>query len=188
MTSWTTLPDTTLAQDKPVTQSVMRALRDNPVAIGEAAPSAPRSAAASIDSPYFLASRATAQINLGSSGIKVQCNIEDYDPDSLYDASTYRFTPNKPGLYFVGAYLEGTNGGTANVRICSDLRKNGSTFALTRGAEAAANRPVSVQSGVIVQMNGTTDFLESFVFFAGDVSGACSLSAARFWAYQLCEA
>ena len=42
MTTYTTLSDTTLSQDKPVTQSVMRALRDNPLAISEGASGAPK--------------------------------------------------------------------------------------------------------------------------------------------------
>lgn len=42
MTDYTTLSDTTLAQDKPFTQSVSRALRDNPIAISEGSASAPK--------------------------------------------------------------------------------------------------------------------------------------------------
>lgn len=41
MTTYTTLADATLAQDKPLTQSVVRALRDNPSAIAEGDASAP---------------------------------------------------------------------------------------------------------------------------------------------------
>ncbi len=41
MTTWTTLSDATLAQDKPLTQSVARALRDNAIAIAEGAGSSP---------------------------------------------------------------------------------------------------------------------------------------------------
>lgn len=41
MTTWTTLADATLAQDKPLTQSVARALRDNPTAIAEGSSGSP---------------------------------------------------------------------------------------------------------------------------------------------------
>ncbi len=41
MTDFTTISDTTLAQDKPLTQTIVRALRDNPVAMGEGDPTAP---------------------------------------------------------------------------------------------------------------------------------------------------
>ncbi|MET4294708.1 hypothetical protein ABIB06_006541 [Bradyrhizobium sp. LB8.2] len=41
MTTYTTLADASLAQDKPLTQSNVRALRDNPLAIAEATSGAP---------------------------------------------------------------------------------------------------------------------------------------------------
>lgn len=41
MTTYTTLTDTALSQDKPVTQSMTRAWRDNPIAIAEGAANSP---------------------------------------------------------------------------------------------------------------------------------------------------
>jgi hypothetical protein len=41
LTTWTTLADSTLSQDKPLTQSTARAFRDNPIAIAENDASAP---------------------------------------------------------------------------------------------------------------------------------------------------
>lgn len=42
MASWTTIADTSLAQDKPIKAVDVRALRDNPVAIAEGATDAPK--------------------------------------------------------------------------------------------------------------------------------------------------
>lgn len=49
MTSYTNLTDATLTSGKPGTQSVFRALRDNPTAITEGASGAPKNQIASID-------------------------------------------------------------------------------------------------------------------------------------------
>jgi hypothetical protein len=42
MATFTNIPDTSLARDKPLTQSVARALRDNPLAISDGDGTAPR--------------------------------------------------------------------------------------------------------------------------------------------------
>jgi hypothetical protein len=49
MTSYTTIPDATLAANKPLPQAVSRALRDNPIAITEGSAGAPKNTIASID-------------------------------------------------------------------------------------------------------------------------------------------
>lgn len=54
MTTWTTIPDTDVDQDSPVTQPLMVALRDNPIATAEGADNAPVVAAGW--HPYDLAS------------------------------------------------------------------------------------------------------------------------------------
>lgn len=39
--SWTTIPDDQIDQDSPITQPLMTALRDNPIAIADGLPGAP---------------------------------------------------------------------------------------------------------------------------------------------------
>lgn len=189
MTTYTTLTDATLSQDKPLTQSTVRALRDNPTAITEGASGAPRNAPASLNFPYFMATRTTNQNNLGNGvSTKVQINTEVYDPDSLYDnATNYRFTPNKPGLYRVMLYLEGTNSATANTQMTADIRKSGSSFSSATSVPVAASAKLTALAETIVQMNGTTDYLEAFVAFPSDLNGTCSVNTARFLAHAICE-
>lgn len=50
MTTWTTISDAVLAQDKPLTQSVVRALRDNVSALAEGSSGAPAIVYAAMDS------------------------------------------------------------------------------------------------------------------------------------------
>jgi len=51
MTTYTTIPDGDIDQDSPVTQPLMTALRDNPIAITEGASGAPRIATAALKAP-----------------------------------------------------------------------------------------------------------------------------------------
>jgi hypothetical protein len=54
MTAYTTLSDTALSQDKPLTQSTARAFRDNPLAIAEGDSTAPKIQPAAIDTDSIL--------------------------------------------------------------------------------------------------------------------------------------
>lgn len=51
MTTYTTIADADIDQDSPVTQPLMTALRDNPIAIGEGAAGAPRIYGAAMHGP-----------------------------------------------------------------------------------------------------------------------------------------
>lgn len=55
MTTYTTIPDTDIDQDSPVTQPLMTALRDNPIAIAEGSAGAPSIETAAFGSTYYTA-------------------------------------------------------------------------------------------------------------------------------------
>lgn len=187
MTDWTTLSDTDLAQDKPLTQSKSRALRDNPIAITEAASGAPRIAPAALNFPYVQAKRTTNQTAIGTTVTKVQLNAEDLDPDSLFDTTTYKFTPNKAGLYRVSLFLQGTSGSNTNNEITGYIYKNGAAVSSNSGAAVASGTKTFVSTEALVQMNGTTDYIEAYVSFANEVSAGAVLNGARFIALAVCE-
>ena len=63
MTAYTTIPDTDIAQDKPIKAETGLALRDNPIAISEGAASAPRIQRAAIQNSAVDSTK----LNLGSS-------------------------------------------------------------------------------------------------------------------------
>lgn len=189
MTTYTAVSDAVLAQDKPFTQSIARALRDNPLAIGEASLGAPRSVPASLNFPYFLATRSTNQTGLGN-GVttKIQAGTEVFDPDSLYDNVTnYRFTPTKAGLYRVSVYVEGTTSGTASTQIAANVGKNGSVVATMSSMPTASSSKATALCETIAQLNGSTDYVEAFVSFPTDALGTCVLNSARFFSHAICE-
>jgi len=73
MTSYTTIPDATLAANKPLPQAVSRALRDNPIAITEGSAGAPKNTIASI-SPSAIVRRA---IITNGAGVSVWGTLAD---------------------------------------------------------------------------------------------------------------
>lgn len=164
----------------------MRALRDNAVAIQEGDDTAPAIVPKALGFAYFLAKRTTNQTI--ESAEKIAINSEDYDPDSLFDAVTnFRFTPNQPGLYRVGVYVDGVAAGTANTQMAAMVAKNGSIIATSLSNATSSATKLAANCETIVQMNGSTDYLEAWANFPGDVTASCVLNNARFYAHALCE-
>jgi len=95
---------------------------------------------------------------------KVQINTEVFDTDSCYDHITnYRFTPTTAGKYFVYGRVQGDASATDFNGHYIYLRKNGSNvLELTRDFYNNQVRADNIQFSIVVDMNGTTDYLELF--------------------------
>jgi len=106
---------------------------------------------------------------------KVELDTEVLDTDNCYDnATNYRFTPTVAGKYFVYGRVilsAGTSGDYALGNVI--IRKNGSTLILSqldhRGNTAGFSNTIQTQS--IVDMNGSTDYLELFAFVDAVAAG-----------------
>ena len=107
--------------------------------------------------PAFSATMATEQTVTSNTWTKIAVSTENFDTDSCYDTSTYRFTPNKAGKYQVNAYASGN--GTDNYIA---VRKNGTMYKY--GRQQVSNTPAP--SAFLVDMNGSTDYLELWGFTA----------------------
>jgi hypothetical protein len=123
--------------------------------------------------PIFSASLGTtATIVSGVAPTKVTFQTKDFDPGGLYDnASNFRFLPTTPGYYQVSAsVLAGGVSATGFSAIA--LYKNSAAH---RAGNRVANNAaaVTVQVSGIVQMNGTSDFLE--VFYAQTTGATMTL-------------
>ena len=95
---------------------------------------------------------------------KVTFNTEVLDTNSAYDTSTSRFTPQVAGKYLVNTSILGTDG-TATLVWCETyIYKNGSKYKEAR--YNFNNNYISGFNGIlsgIVDMNGTTDYLEVYI-------------------------
>jgi hypothetical protein len=195
LATWTDLLDSVLAQDKPVTQSLLRAFRDNLLAVIGADASAPRITTKAISSQYFLAQQATDfNFATGSSNLsqKMHFTTEVYDPDSLFDnSSSFRFIPSVAGLYLVSSACFINTGNFAVGNFYSiEVRKNGSVLAANAAAKSSLTNGLGSNCSINlpVQMNGSTDYLEIFLNDgSGNVSGGNG-HRGYFSAIGLCEA
>jgi len=115
--------------------------------------------------PAFFASLSANQTGLTDNVYtKAQCDTEILDTDGYYDNSTnYRFTPLVAGKYYVYGQVTGDTANSNLVAFDSALYKNGSLLQTNYSifsTNYAASQSLSIQS--IVDMNGTTDYLELF--------------------------
>ena len=117
-----------------------------------------------LDSTAFSATRSTAQSVPRITVTKLQCATEVFDTDGYYDNVTnYRFTPLVAGKYQINWGASGVM--TVNATLLDTyLYKNGAldtTGSRFYGAASGLNGfSVGAQ---LVDMNGSTDYLELFV-------------------------
>tara|TARA_R110002012_G_scaffold148473_1_gene307329 strand:- start:31 stop:573 length:543 start_codon:yes stop_codon:yes gene_type:complete len=97
---------------------------------------------------------------------KVTINTEVFDTDNAFDSSSnYRFTPQTAGKYFVYASLMADSGSSSNLREnYIYLKKNGSTYIFQGSVSFESNyiRQHVITNSAVVDMNGSSDYLELF--------------------------
>ena len=137
--------------------------------------------------PAFEAYRSSAQTISHDTSTKIQYDTEVFDTDSAYDNSTnYRFTPQTAGKYFIFASVQsGETGDFEDYGI--QIYKNGSTYAQTRIKHHYGD---NVNCQVIIDMNGSSDYVEAFIYQNSGsnlaVSGT-SYPRTRFGGFKIIE-
>ncbi len=116
--------------------------------------------------PAFEAHLSADQSITESVDTKIQFDTEVFDTDSCYDnATNYRFTPTVAGKYYVYLAIRGDSSGTSKLDfLFVRLYKNGSSY--KDGIIDTRNnygRQATVTVNAIVDMNGSTDYLEGFL-------------------------
>ncbi len=152
-------------------------------------------AAGGENTPAFYARLSASQTVSNNTGTKAQCNTEIFDTDGCYDnATNYRFTPTTAGKYFVFGQVTFNADANDGLQLgISIIKKNGSTIFYTqfdqRNQYAGPDNTVLVSG--IVDMNGTTDYLELFgeiyvvVGSTFRFNGSGSHNMTSFGAYKL---
>jgi len=118
--------------------------------------------------PAFSAYLASNQTIAHNTNTKVTINTKEFDTASCFDTSTYRFTPNVAGYYQinVAGYLVGTG---VNGYVQVYIFKNGSAIKTTLFPYTSNNGIGGVSLSTVVSMNGTTDYVEFYIY---QVTGA----------------
>jgi hypothetical protein len=115
--------------------------------------------------PAFRAFRNTSNQSFSASTFtKVQFNAVDFDTASCFDSTTnYRFTPNKAGYYQFNANLSVNGTG----EFAMQIRKNGTSVNQGANDNISALGYLGASVSNLFAMNGSTDYVEIFVFVAG---------------------
>lgn len=124
-----------------------------------------RKIANSITTAMFSAFRTANQALTSGAFTKVQCNGEEFDTAGTYNPTTHRFQPQVEGFYQVnaGVLLKGT---TVTIAILL-LYKNGGIQRRGNDIRATLTGYVAPALSTLVYMNGTTDYLELFIYAGG---------------------
>lgn len=133
-----------------------------------------------------FSARAAATTLTAGAFTKIIFSTEDFDPLSEYDATTnYRYTPLTAGKYQVNAFV-GITYTNANKITAIALYKNGSRlkqFGHVTGNATYTSRGLSA----LIDMNGTTDYLEIYVYHNDSVDASIDTAtyASHFSAYLI---
>jgi hypothetical protein len=94
---------------------------------------------------------------------KISFNTKEFDTNSNYDNVTnYRFTPTVAGYYQVNACIAGPASSAAVITI--NIYKNGSAFKSGAETSNAATYGAYVPVSALIYCNGSTDYLEIYVW------------------------
>jgi len=130
--------------------------------------------------PAFSVYCSTAQSLTGTVETKVQLNTELFDTANCFDSTTnYRFTPNVAGYYQFNGYCQVSSSSTL---WYVSLYKNGSLNSYGTYTGAAGASIISSVSNLIY-MNGSTDYVEFYVYSSASTSINAGPNANKFSGY-----
>jgi len=140
------------------------------------------------NTPAFQARRSTGFQFSDNTDTKVTGFAEDFDTDNNFASD--RFTPTTAGKYFVT--IQGSIQGVSNYDMYNaniNLRKNGTELLKTSSQGNASSRSnrYGLSLSLIVDMNGSSDYLEMYVYLnnVGSNDGIFNADTLSFGAFKL---
>jgi len=132
------------------------------------------------NTPAFLAYPSSDQSIANATQVVVAFNSEVFDTDNCYDTSTYRFTPNVAGKYFV--YAQTASNNTDDFEAWeTQIYKNGTSGTALAFAGVRHENKDGMHSSVVVDMNGSSDYLTVTCY--QNRGQATNLRGARYWSF-----
>tara|TARA_R110000868_G_scaffold54120_1_gene169461 strand:+ start:523 stop:1026 length:504 start_codon:yes stop_codon:yes gene_type:complete len=122
--------------------------------------------------PAFSAILSANQSLTASTFTKLNFNTEEFDTNSNYDTTNYRFTPTVAGYYQVSAAIYPNTTVTA---IINYIYKNGATY------KGSAGTSTSAVATCLVYMNGSTDYIESYGYCTGTTPVVLASSSVTYF-------
>ena len=114
------------------------------------------------NAPYIRVKCATQAISATTSTV-LQFNNEVYDSESSFDTSTYRWTPQVAGTYFIGINMYVSSMNDANYAEIT-IQKNGSNIGNVQYTCAKSSTSAGVYIGTITELNGSTDYVDGSAY------------------------
>ena len=146
-----------------VTVSVPAVAGTNTVTI----PAVTGTALVSGNQPAFSAYQSATVAMANATNVKITCDTEEFDTNSNYDTTNYRFTPTVAGYYQVNGAVTIS---AASSALLVQIYKNGSVAKRGSLGNATTNSSNFAEANVsaIIYLNGTTDYIE---LWASQTSG-----------------
>jgi hypothetical protein len=122
---------------------------------------------------------------------KVPIETEEFDNNSTYDATTnYRYTPTSSGYYRIYGTVVVTYTTDATKYLYAAIYKNGAAYKQIslNASTPTTERSLRVNIDTVVNMNGTTDYVELYGYSSGSgISdwGANSVYGCQFGGFKL---
>lgn len=127
------------------------------------------------NSGYGFSALASATTLTAGAFTKIAFSIEDFDPAGEYDATTnYRYTPQKAGKYYVSGMVQANLVNSGKI-IFTAIFKNGSR--IKQVGDVLGSTFKSAECTALVDMNGTTDYVEMYIYHSDSVDGALDTPA-----------
>jgi len=116
------------------------------------------------NTPNFFVRR-TSNISISSNNVstKITFDTEDYDTDNAYDTSTGKFTPQVAGKYFIIVQVRFADTASSTDIATANIYKNGSNL-IGQGVGFDSDYAPYIQTSGIVEMNGSTDYIEGYSY------------------------
>ena len=137
---------------------------------------AAQSGTLNVGGPAFSATQTSAQTLPSNANAKLEFQTKEFDTANCYNNSTYRFTPNVAGYYQVNISAGGwASGSYAQLWVW----KNGGQFK----AVSIISGAVQVNGTALIYLNGTTDYIEGYIYIQSGQSTGGSSTQTYFQAY-----
>jgi len=115
--------------------------------------------------PAFSAYMSATQTVTSATSTKLTFNTKVFDTNSNFDSTTnYRFTPTIAGYYQVTLLITGAANATG---LTGAIYKNGSAYSYATVGAGITGFGSGVICNALISMNGTTDYLEGYVYTTG---------------------
>jgi len=115
--------------------------------------------------PAFEAQGSAEQTGVDNAWTKLNINTEVFDTNSMYDTSTYRFTPTVAGKYNVYGQVGIYSNTNYQLQIPNlAIYKNGSNYKYSANNEGNTNYPNerTLNITAVLEMNGSSDYIELY--------------------------